>query len=546
MSPESTPQPTSLRAQYVRNATGLVREIPLLDTMIFSASATVPLGAALAFGLFFALVSFPLANLWLGLLVVLPLDLFVWITYALLASAMPKVGGDYVYISRIVNPGLGLGANLAMWVAVVLSVGFWSVNLVALGISPSFAIIGVVTHHPWWVSTSTTLLHHTWTMGIATAAILIMCVLSVIGSRFALRAMTILYAVAFAGFLVSFIVLVFTSHSSFVSDINSFSRPYTHSSNTYQGTLSAASKGGLPLLGSAHGYSARSTIGALFTAFGFTMFTFWSAYVAAEMKGGTRRKRQLAGMAVPGLVQGVLLLLGVVVFLHVVGYNFFAAANAGYYGVPVAPYYSYFVSMTTTSSFLAIVLGLAFVGWFLPTAYTQLGMAYRQIFAWSFDGLVPERAAEVRERSHTPVIAIMIAGLLSIGAAAWDTYSANFASFFALLALLSYVSPLFTGVAAIYMYSRRRDLYDGSPADWRLRGVPVLPVAGAVCVVVNAFVIGIALYFHTEIGLTSLWKAIGYPVGIVAFGIIYYYGVRAVRRRRGYDISLTFSTIPPD
>jgi uncharacterized membrane protein len=93
---------------------------------------------------------------------------------------------------------------------------------------------------------------------------------------------------------------------------------------------------------------------------------------------------------------------------------------------------------------------------------------------------------------------------------------------------------------------RLPEIYNGSPADWRVLGIPVLPVAGALTVLVNLFVIGLALYFHEAIGLPDLWKPIVAVLGIALAGVVYYYVARAIQRGRGVDIDLAFQTIPPE
>src|SRR5690348_1346902 len=84
----------NLQAAYARNATGLVREIRFLDQVLFNAASTAPLGAALVVNLF-ALTVFPQSNLYLAIFIAIILGVFVWTTFALLSSVMPRVGGDY-------------------------------------------------------------------------------------------------------------------------------------------------------------------------------------------------------------------------------------------------------------------------------------------------------------------------------------------------------------------------------------------------------------------------------------------------------------------
>ena len=89
---------------FVRNSTGLVREASALDAAIFNAVFSAPVGATLAWGVFFALSAFPGADLVTATIVSFFLNIPVLIMMALLASSMPRTGGDYVWVSRILSP----------------------------------------------------------------------------------------------------------------------------------------------------------------------------------------------------------------------------------------------------------------------------------------------------------------------------------------------------------------------------------------------------------------------------------------------------------
>src|ERR1700693_2083940 len=75
---------------FVRQSTGLVREASALDAAIFHAVFSAPVGAALAFGLFWAYGAFPRADLVTATLISFVLNIPVIIMMALLASSMPR------------------------------------------------------------------------------------------------------------------------------------------------------------------------------------------------------------------------------------------------------------------------------------------------------------------------------------------------------------------------------------------------------------------------------------------------------------------------
>jgi APA family basic amino acid/polyamine antiporter len=532
-------------APFARKATGLVRELSLVDIITYNASVATPLGVALAIALFYVFAAFPGANLVLALVLGLVAMLFPIVTFALLSAAMPRVGGDYAFISRIMHPALALASNLCYFVVALMGAAFVATAGVRLIIAPTLAIIGTLGGYSSWVNASVTVAGTWWTFIIGSLVIILSGAVAVLGTRLAGRIMTILYLVALVGSVVTLLILVFTSRSSFISNLNSFSKPFTHNNDTYHATIAAGQKAGLQYPDH-DGYSFKSTIGAIYVTYGIVVSAYAGVYLAGEMKGAGRRNRQLAAVLWSGYGPGLLLLLSVIAFIHTLGLDFLVASSNGAFGVPVAPYALLFAGVVTGSTFVGALLGIALICCIPPWLYANAAIAYRVPFAWSLDGLSPRRLTAVNPRTHTPVLAIAATTVLCIAATAWASFESSFLTYFSYLVLLGYFTILMVGIAGVLMPYRLPEIYNGSPADWRIAGVPVLPVAGALTVIVNAFVIGLALYFHEAIGLPDLWKPITAVVGIAVAGVLYYYVARAIQRGRGVDIDLAFQTIPPE
>ena len=84
---------------------------------------------------------YPGSNPSLAFIIGLVPAFFFALSYAWMASSMPRAGGDYVFISRLVNPALGyvvtFGNFLGRWFSVgfllVTDVGLWGLSLLLLG-----------------------------------------------------------------------------------------------------------------------------------------------------------------------------------------------------------------------------------------------------------------------------------------------------------------------------------------------------------------------------------------------------------------------------
>ena len=111
---------------FVRRSTGLVREASAIDATIFNAVFSAPVGATLAWGVFFALTAFPGSDLVAATLWSFVLNVPILIMMALLASSMPKTGGDYVWVSRILRPPAALVSNLGAAFSAIIGATFWA------------------------------------------------------------------------------------------------------------------------------------------------------------------------------------------------------------------------------------------------------------------------------------------------------------------------------------------------------------------------------------------------------------------------------------
>jgi amino acid transporter len=530
---------------FSRTATGLVRQVSLLQQIVFNLASSNALGLGLVFFLS-VVVLFPRANIYIAMLIAGFGSFFVWTTFALLTSAIPRVGGDYTINSRVLPPWLALGGNIGSFMGGLFGVPIFGYFMATLALSPALAVVGGVsdsstlTRWSTYFSTSHKNVVFITTLGV----VALVSLLSYLGTRLVMRVATVMVVIAAVGFFVDMLILLFTSHSHFVNSVNSVAGP-----GAYEKTLKAgASSGAYP----DHGYSTKMTIGAIYYALTISIYIYWGTYLSAEFKRGGQRRRQLAAMWGAGLGNLGVLLLAILIFMKTVGYDFFVSAFSGNLDAPGAASgvgsagYVYFAGLVASNTALVAILSFAFLGWFVPACFTQAAMVQRAIMTWSFDGLLPKRFASVNDRTHTPGVAILTTAIVSIPLAAWIAYSSNFFQYFAIAAVSAYPSLVLIGITATLIKRRRPELYRGTSAEWRLGGVEVLPVVGVLCSLVGAGAIFLLFYFHTNVGLKYTTETAIYLVGMFVVGAAWWFGVREYRRRRGVDIGLAYKTIPPD
>jgi len=168
------------------------------------------------------------------------------------------------------------------------------------------------------------------------------------------------------------------------------------------------------------------------------------------------------------------------------------------------------------------------------------------MIAWSFDRVAPDKLGFVSETVHTPVVAI---GVSTVGAVIFMWLIA-----FKAVAFLTFIEVLLVVwgavmVAALIFPVRRRQLYESSPArNFRLLGMPIMPVAGAISAAF--FAVMFWLLWQDPIAAGALFKPSKMPVefwitvAAVVIGTAWYIWVKAYRKRQGINIRLAFQQIP--
>ena len=528
---------------YTRNATGLVREIRLIDQIGFNLATIAPLTSGLIV-VFFVVAVFPRTNLFLAILISGVASLPVWVSWALLTAAIPKTGGDYVFNSRILHPAIGFAVNLQYVLALSILAGFTAGALSVIGLNPTLSVIGTVTKNATissWAS-QFTVSNPTVVFVTGSITIVLLGLLAALRSSIVMRVMTVMVVIFAGGAIVAIVVLVFTSQGGFASTFNSY-----NGAGAYDKVVAAGQ--GQGLYPSEGGYSASATFGTIFYTLGILVYAYNGAYLAGEVQRAGQRSRMLWSYVGAGVMQTVFLLLSLAVFYKAVGENFAISAAAGNQtsGIASFPYYA---ALAVNNPVVSSLLGLAFLFWIVPSLNVYLAVIQRASFVYAFEGLLPKRVANVNPRTHTPLVGVAIAFVLAELGLALDAYNANYATALTLADVPPLLTILFVGVSAVVMPYRRPDLFKGSPADWRPGGIPILVITGVASVLVGIIAIILPFVFAQQTGLTVHswlpWATGIAPVLLLIVGVVWWYIARAVQRSKGLDLDLLYKTIPPD
>ena len=560
---------------FVRQSSGLVRNVSVTNALFFNVAAFVGVGLTL-YPIFYSLAGVPVwkhglssygwAAIIAGLFCVL-----LALIFASLTSVMPRSGGDYVFSSRILHPFLGWMESWTLVIASVLIIAF-EVPLVLRNLQICARIIGIgagghffQNANTWFTDSSGAITGGTGFIA-SIVVLLVIAVVCVLPTRSFHRVVTTLAGFGVACFVAMFAFgLLATSRSDFEANLPKFTGGETAAkiASTGQGTF----------LGGGHSFLSDIFSTSVFPlVLSILLFQFigfqYSAYIAGEVRGNVRRTVVVALLG--ALVVGVLAnSLYVDAFSNHLGFGTNVSWGAGYWGfnekltsLPLGQPNSMPLLATVANDGLwpiwaLISLGGVIFPFLLCPVY--INFISRMQLAWSLDRQMPEWFGNVNERLRAPLNAI----LATLGLTALFLFFQSFkalptifatsehklnlagtAWFSIMMALLTWTLP---GVNAILVRFRRPDLVRNAPFG---RALPWIGLAWLVFPlwiyifavakpIVNALKGTSALTYLETNGILD--AAVFYLLGLVVFFVM-----RARARAKGVDEKMLFTELPPD
>jgi len=202
----------------------------------------------------------------------------------------------------------------------------------------------------------------------------------------------------------------------------------------------------------------------------------------------------------------------------------------------------------TTNKLIQLVVVVLMSLWWFGWSGTVFLSSTRVIFAAAFDRLLPEKVAEVDERTGTPINALLLMIVPSIIVAYLFAY--NIVGFQALTlcsTLVIAVTFLGTTVSAVILPYTKPDLYKASPiAKYNVLGVPLITVAG---LIFGGFLLFLLYQWIIDpnalygIGIKNT-NSIIYMLANYALAAAIYFGFKSYRKSKGIDLSKVQAEIP--
>lgn len=300
--------------------------------------------------------------------------------YAILASAMPRAGGSYIYASRGLNPYLGFVASFSQWFGLSIAIGVISYIII-----PFFRDIAVAMA---WTNLALWLQLGAVRLGLSLGLLWLFVWINIVGVRFYERTLIPLMLVMFG---LGIIVII---------------AGFTHTPEAFAQNL--LEREGRPIPDTETSFSFRT----LLTAAALLFSSFIGFDSIAQAGGEAKRPQRNLPLAIAIAVLGV----GTYYFVftaavyHVVPWPFVAEealqrdiSAPGLLGYVLDPGWA-----------VVIILGAAIA--LINDLPAMLLSVSRLMFAWAEDGIFPQGVARIHPRRHTPYRAILLSGgMASIG-----------------------------------------------------------------------------------------------------------------------------------
>jgi amino acid transporter len=563
---------------FVRQSSGLVRNVSVTNALFFNVAAFVGVGLTL-YPIFYSLAdvqawkagpfsAYGWAAIITGLFCVL-----LALIFSSLTSVMPRSGGDYVFTTRILHPFLGWMESWTLVIASVLIIAF-EVPLVLRNLQITARIIGIgagghfFTHANSWFTDATGTITGTPGFIASIIVLLLIGVIAVLPTRTFHKVVTALAAFGVACFALMFIFGLAATHKS----------SFVHNLPHYTGGVTAAQIAASGVKGGVLGGPSHSFLSNIFSTSVFPLFLSvllfqyigfqYSAYIAGEVRGNVRRGVLIALLGA--------LLIGVFansVYVDAIsshfGYNTNVSWGLSYWGFPgglknlplgqpnAMPLLAVIANKSLWPLWALISLGGAVFPFLLCPVY--INFISRMQLAWSLDRQMPEWFGRVNERIRGPLNAIIATLGLTALFLFFQSYKdlptflattghklnlAGTAWFSIVMAIFTWTLP---GINALLVRWRRPDLVRNAPFGKALPYIGltwlVFPlwiyIFAVIKPIVNALKGGGALTYLETNGIID--AGLFYVIGIVIFFVM-----RFRSRAAGVDSKMLFIELPPD
>jgi len=509
---------TSQPAAFVRKASGLRRDVSLLDVVSLNLS-NMSGGAALGVIGFttILLTSMSGVNLVYGSILAWVLSIPEIIVYTMMTTRVSRTGGDYVWVSRVYGGLFGgplsfMGYTLETMaymaliaLAAVSAIGSVGLNLgysnpILLGLAvpgnlpgPQFLIGGLV--------------------------FVVLIAINVFKPKLGFKVVAIAVVLAIAATFVG----IFSLLAAGTAGVQSWFSSLGPGTNTTYTAVAAS------YTGPTFDFNATIFMLPFYAIFIYPWLNAGPA-VASEIKGkGALRYN----VFISSVVTLIVVTSAFAAMYYAGGFAFINGALANANLVYNYSFNFWTLAMGVSSTPVAWFIGLGWILWNVAIIAYAIIVLSRYLFAQSFDRFLPEKISHVSPKYGSPTIAFLInliGTIVLIGLASFF-YGTLTSLYGAVVASMIYF--FFIGIAAV-IYALKNE---------KGQAKAILATAGALMTIVFLYITAQFLVYASIWGGNPI--AYGWVVGSFILGLIIYVVSKSYHAKRGIDITLAYKELPP-
>jgi APA family basic amino acid/polyamine antiporter len=543
MSGDSTSGQSTVDRAYVRKSSGLIRAIPARSALIAN---LVGIGIVVnIFWVAFASAIYPNADLVATVPISFLLSILVAYVYWVLSSAMPRTGGDYIYVGRIFHPLLGFMVN-AMFVGIMVTFAgpfagpFFTGDVMPmlLGDLASATKNSYFTSLIPWTQTAAA----QFEIGVIIVTIVLLIMLLPV--KWIVRTIVGIFGACAVVYVLFMALLLSSSNSAFVSSFNA------NSGTTVAAVIAAAQKAGV---------NSTVTLAGTFIGIVYTMLSFIgyanSAYFAGEVSGTPKRSQGIAIMLAP-IIFAVLTYFLYFMIYNVFGRDFLVASSSlatstnstvssSWYNYAAAlPSPAYLVSFLSSNVFLTAAIPIGLMLTFIGFVIVYFFIPVRNIFAWAFDRVIPTKFADVTG-GGVPWVAVIFWGAVAY----LSLYLATYTTVFGYLAYTNFgwwIAVAIVMVAAAIFPFWKKEMFNSAPSNVtkKIGPVPLITILGVIGIGLSLFV-SYATILPSYTGAPINAVDIASILLIFVIALVVYLISYSYHKRKGVPVDLIGKELPP-
>jgi amino acid transporter len=513
---------------YARRTSGLIRRLSAWDAMIYNIVFMAPT-AVFVYGIW-ALLTYPGTDLPITAIISALISIPIGLFYAIYSASMPRSGGDYIWVSRVIHPAIGFSINFFFFVAI-------------LGIAGSYMpwftqyALGAILEVGGYPDLAAVVVTPEFIFAFSMLFFLASAVIISRGAKASHKVFWIFFALIIVGIVTYVGTLLYVGPAGFKANFNA------QSGMNFDEVISIANSAGFPtgMIWSA------TLLGLAFTFMNFLGFNS-SIYMSGEIK--EVHKAQLIAIPVSIIIFGVIMwiiyattyytmspeLIGALAFL-------FGTGDPAY-TLAYPPFFQNLFRFVAPSPLIYGVAIFGFAMMTLSSAMTYIFVCVRLLFAWSFDRVAPTALSKVDSRYGSPYIALIVVSIVTVIMTAiwlWTPWTSLFA--YAVFGWM--IMQAIGAISGMIFPWRRKDIFEASPkiVKMKLGPVPLITILGFITLILSIW-IGYASVSPAMVGTINP-STMEFTIGLFILGIILYY-VSSLYHRKGIPLELSFKQLPPE